>query len=414
MDYIIPGYIKIEEKNLNIYLTNEYTGRIVQLDLKYKNEIIKIINNEDFDNKSELFEFLVSNEMLIESSKFEEKVNGYTLSEKETLSIVIFATEQCNFRCKYCYEKFRHGKMEDIQYDLIYEFIENKINSGEFKYLCINWFGGEPLLQYENVANFNARIKKLSYKNNIELYSNITTNGYMLTKEVFDSLYNSGIKKYQITIDGSYHDTLRTHANGSKTKEIIEKNIKSVLSDKDKDFLIIIRNNILKGNEDYAWYDEIVEKFGRDSRITIRVHLVSPLGGNNDLDMMLEKTDLNNAISSHCDYIRKIGLKVFDDFIETPICYAALPHNFSFRPNGQIVTCTVDLDDERNIVGKFDENGLHNYEQKSKRWSDKFNYKKCKICRNFLKCEMNICPSKKGNEKYCNYIGQFVMGHDYV
>lgn len=57
--------------------------------------------------------------------------NFYKYMEN-TLEITILITEQCNFRCKYCYEKFEYGEIELNDLNIIIDFIENEIKRHAF------------------------------------------------------------------------------------------------------------------------------------------------------------------------------------------------------------------------------------------------------------------------------------------
>ncbi len=403
-EYIIPGYIRIESRENGYYLINQYTDRIVRIDLKYEQDLKDILDREDLSNKTELVGFLIKNEMLIKENDFESYIDKYFQIENEILSVIIFTTEQCNFRCKYCYEDFKYGSMSDENYDLIYNFIKGKLESKEFKYLCLNWFGGEPLLCHQKIVEFNSRLLELSSENDVIFNSSITTNGYLLKPEVFSELYDSGVSRYQITIDGSFHDDLRVMKNGDKTRDTILDNISKILIDKKRRFSIILRNNILKYNNDYVWYDQVADSFGLDDRIFIHVHPVSPLGGDNGLNMIRDKRELDLTLNKHISYLTKIGLQNYDDTYRFSVCYASLKNNYAFRPNGEIVTCTVDLNDARNKIGSFTNSKIMIDDSKMNKWSNKINYDKCKVCSNFVNCPLIICPSKKGNDKYCDFM----------
>ena len=60
------------------------------------------------------------------------------------LVFTILTTEQCNFRCKYCYEKFKHGQLSDGVIESFIKFIKENID--KYSGVHLRWFGGEPLL----------------------------------------------------------------------------------------------------------------------------------------------------------------------------------------------------------------------------------------------------------------------------
>ena len=74
-------------------------------------------------------------------------------------------TEQCNFRCTYCYEKFIGKFFSKENINSIKMLISKR--ASELKQLRIGWFGGEPLLAkkivYEISEHAISEAKK--YKN---------------------------------------------------------------------------------------------------------------------------------------------------------------------------------------------------------------------------------------------------------
>ncbi|MEM8933961.1 MAG: radical SAM/SPASM domain-containing protein, partial [Acidobacteriota bacterium] len=59
------------------------------------------------------------------------------------LELILLASEDCNFRCTYCYEDFRRGTMRPDVRASVRRLVERKLNG--LRSLKISWFGGEPL-----------------------------------------------------------------------------------------------------------------------------------------------------------------------------------------------------------------------------------------------------------------------------
>lgn len=99
------------------------------------------------------------------------------------------------------------------------------------------------------------------------------------------------------------------------------------------DFYIVLRHNILAGDNDLSWYDYLYNLFGSDHRFAVSVRPVNNWGGQNVNDLSLlngeNKIDLTKI---HEDYLKQIGMKYdsSEDLLFGRICYAAFPMDISF------------------------------------------------------------------------------------
>src|SRR5262245_23043526 len=66
------------------------------------------------------------------------------------LKLTILPTEQCNFRCTYCYEDFELGMMPRWAVDGLKRLMT--VRAPELRVLDLRWFGGEPLMAFPIVA----------------------------------------------------------------------------------------------------------------------------------------------------------------------------------------------------------------------------------------------------------------------
>ena len=76
------------------------------------------------------------------------------LTSDKKMSLVIMPTEKCNFKCKYCYETFRKGKMSPAVQDAIINYVKKNIRN--HTELAVIWFGGEPLEALANQGQLQA------------------------------------------------------------------------------------------------------------------------------------------------------------------------------------------------------------------------------------------------------------------
>lgn len=130
-------------------------------------------------------------------------------------NVTILTTTECNARCYYCFEHgIRQYPMTQEIADATVKYI--KKNYPE-KQLAINWFGGEPLLNFEIIKYITAQLKESGY----EIISHITTNGSLLTKEMIDYLQREySDLSFQITIDeiGAKYGEVKRYIDIAKEK----------------------------------------------------------------------------------------------------------------------------------------------------------------------------------------------------
>ncbi|AWR95888.1 radical SAM protein [Acidianus brierleyi] len=259
-------------------------------------------------------------------------------------------SEQCNFRCIYCYEKFSNNKVNDLDQRII-KSIHKLVYYYNIDRLNMSFFGGEPMLYYDKI------IKIMEYSNSIiNTHGDMTTNGYLLNKEKFEKLVKLNVREYQITFDGykDYHDKVRITIGKTPTFDMIFKNIVSY-KDLKEDFRITIRIHMHKNNFSSVkkLIDLLADYLADDKRYVLFLRSISRLGGPNDNAIMLpSREEVEDAIT----YAKSRGLNIVLNRNMSNFCYASLPNSIVIRADGKISKCTVDLYSDRNIVGYLDSN----------------------------------------------------------
>ena len=402
MTYFIPGYIKVKEKLDNFYIINNVDKSILELENEYLNDLKKFFKYGTENIDSELKKFLYNNHVLLTISETKQYLNNFFKYMENTLEITILITEQCNFRCKYCYEKFEYGEIELNDLNIIIDFIENEIKRHAFKKMHISWFGGEPLLSLDKIIYAQERINSFVKKYNMVIDSSMTTNGYLLSIQVFKKLIELNINKYQITIDGNNHNDLRVLENGEPTLNMILNNIREIC-DSPYDFKIYLRHNVTANDWDCSWYDVIKNIIHQDKRFKIIIEPVSDLGNlKSNLKLLYNNYDL---LTKHIEYAKKIDLDVCElNFNFSTYCYAKLKNSYVFRSNGKILKCTVDLDSEYNNIEKKKNNTITMNQNKNHKLTQKYFNDRCFLCSHFLICKKIKCLKKQFDEHYeCHY-----------
>ena len=160
---------------------------------------------------------------------FEKPIDGKLIQKpglKKIMDVWIDVTNQCNFRCRYCFTNknqkhltIKEGKK--IIYQLLTEAKKNNC-----KLLLIKFSGGEPLLELETIIALKKYATNLLHIFNIPIQVVLITNGSLLTDKTVSLLKDNGIV-VNVSIDGvgEIQNKTRIFRNGSGTYSYVERGI---------------------------------------------------------------------------------------------------------------------------------------------------------------------------------------------
>ncbi|BAL81548.1 thioether cross-link-forming SCIFF peptide maturase [Caldisericum exile] len=145
-------------------------------------------------------------------------------------SMCLNVAHSCNFGCLYCFaKKGNYGGSDALMsFDVAKAAIDflAKNSSGRVT-LEVDFFGGEPLLNFE-VVKKTIEYAKETYKNKKWRFT-ITTNGSILTDEIEKFLYDNDVS-IVLSLDGDKHvnDKYRVLRSGLGTFDLVFPKIKKV------------------------------------------------------------------------------------------------------------------------------------------------------------------------------------------
>jgi uncharacterized protein len=310
---------------------------------------------------------LVIDEYIDEIELIEELKNKVIKDKKNTLTLTIIPTYQCNFKCIYCWERTKDKKnsMNLEAQNRLLKFIELNIN--KFTSLELDWFGGEPLLAFEVMKNLLTQIDTVCKKNKIPYSSSLTTNGYCLSLEVFKFLLRHHTHFFQVTVDGprKIHNTNRPLKGGSGTFDKIVDNLLDIKKNITEQFFqLIIRLNVT--NETYLYHEEflnfIKENFGDDKRFRLYIQKVEC---HNDVkfDLMKEKYLQDECITEKlCDACIEKNMHTSTLKMLKPgdlMCKTKFEDSLFVNSDGSIYKCDMDMNREHvSSIGEINEEGI--------------------------------------------------------
>ncbi len=218
-------------------------------------------------------------------------------------SMCINIAHDCNLRCEYCFAAkgdFGCGRVlmsEETGKKAIDFLIKH---SGKRRNLEVDFFGGEPLMNFEVVKKIvdYARSKEKEHNKNFRF--TITTNGILLTDDKIEYI-NKEMSNVVLSLDGrkEVNDRLRIFTNGKGSYDMIVPKYKKLVETRgDKDYYV--RGTFTKHNLDFSEDVMHMYELGFD-QISIE-----PVVSDEKLDYSIKEEDLPKVFEEYDKLSKKI------------------------------------------------------------------------------------------------------------
>ena len=148
-------------------------------------------------------------------------------------ALCLHIAHDCNLACKYCFaeEGEYHGRRALMSYEVGKKALDFLVaNSGSRKNLEVDFFGGEPTMNFEVVKQLVEYGRSIEEANNKKFRFTLTTNGILLNDEILD-FANKEMSNIVLSIDGrkEINDLMRpTRNNHGSSYDIIKPKFKKV------------------------------------------------------------------------------------------------------------------------------------------------------------------------------------------
>ena len=201
----------------SVLLFNTRTGSLLKLSPERCRELHQLPLPADLRDLFVTEGFLVADD--IDEIQQVAARHAAARDESDVLTVTIELTQACNFRCLYCYQPHNPLALKPAVRPRILHFLDRRLP--ELRHLHINWFGGEPLLRLDILAELSLAIQQRAAGAGCTVSQYITTNGYRISPAVASRLRELGVTNAQITLDGEQrsHDRLRPLASGAGSYE---------------------------------------------------------------------------------------------------------------------------------------------------------------------------------------------------
>lgn len=140
-------------------------------------------------------------------------------------ALCLHVAHTCNLNCSYCFAS--QGKYQGDRALMSFEVGKQAIdflieNSGTRKNLEVDFFGGEPLMNWNVVKQIVEYARKIEKEHNKNFRFTLTTNGMLIDDEVID-FANKEMHNVVLSLDGrkEIHDRLRVDYKGNGSYDTI-------------------------------------------------------------------------------------------------------------------------------------------------------------------------------------------------
>lgn len=199
-------------------------------------------------------EFLVKEGQLFSE---DAQIDAFKMSRHNPVikALCLHVAHDCNIRCDYCFaaQGAFEGHRTLMSFETGAKALEFLIaNSGNRKQLEVDFFGGEPLMNFEVVKRLVAYGRELEKKHNKTFRFTMTTNGVLLDAEKI-AYINREMHNLVLSIDGrkSVNDKMRHTVSGEGTYDIILPKFKEAVASRgDKSYYV--RGTFTQFSKDFS------------------------------------------------------------------------------------------------------------------------------------------------------------------
>ena len=275
---------------------------ILAITEKYKD----LYSEEDICDAYSDIEELKESGQLFTEDVYKDVVIDFKKRKTVVKALCLHIAHDCNLACKYCFadEGEYHGQKRELMslevgkkaLDFLIENSGNRVN------LEVDFFGGEPLMNFDVVKEIVAYGRSREKEANKNFRFTLTTNGVLLNDDVIE-FCNKEISNVVLSLDGrkEIHDKMRPTRNGKGSFDVIMPKFQDFVSKRgDKSYYV--RGTFTRHNLDFA------EDFKAMADMGFKEISIEPVVSAPDLDYSIREED----IEAICKEYDKLAIDIID------------------------------------------------------------------------------------------------------
>ena len=266
-----------------------------------------LYSDEDINDAYSDITELKDNGLLFTEDVYKDVIIDFKKRKTVVKALCLHIAHDCNLACKYCFadEGEYHGQKRELMslevgkkaLDFLIENSGNRIN------LEVDFFGGEPLMNFDVVKEIVAygRMREKEAGKNFRF--TLTTNGVLLNDDVID-FCNKEISNVVLSLDGRkcIHDDMRPTRNGKGSYDIVVPKFQKFVEQRgDKSYYV--RGTFTRNNLDFA------EDFKLMADLGFKEISIEPVVSPDTCDYAIREEDLETIYAEYdklaCDIIER-------------------------------------------------------------------------------------------------------------
>ena len=193
--------------------------------------------------------------MLFTEDIYRGAIQEFQKRETVVKALCLHIAHDCNLACRYCFaeEGEYHGRRALMSFEVGKKALDFLIrNSGNRKNLEVDFFGGEPLMNWQVVKDLVAYGRSQEKIHNKQFRFTLTTNGVLLNDEVME-FANQEMGNVVLSIDGrqKVHDFMRPFRSGAGSYDLIVPKFQKFADSRNQE-KYYVRGTFTRHNLDFA------------------------------------------------------------------------------------------------------------------------------------------------------------------
>lgn len=226
------GYnIVLDVNSGAIHIVDDVTYDVIPLFEKNtgKEEIVSLLSKrypkQEIEESYEEVKTLSETQQLFTADEYENYMEQFKDRPTVVKALCLHIAHDCNLACRYCFaeEGEYHGRRALMSFETGKKALDFLIrNSGSRVNLEVDFFGGEPLMNWNVVKDLVAYGRSQEKEHNKRFRFTLTTNGVLLNDEIME-FCNREMSNVVLSLDGrkAVNDNMRPFRNGSGSYDMI-------------------------------------------------------------------------------------------------------------------------------------------------------------------------------------------------